>query len=192
MRASASSKNRSSSMPEGPVRPAWRSGLNAREKLSEALLLYELLARASSSAAILSSTGVSVPSSPASRISPTIFRNRSRRAADGAARRTPRQAPRRLASAPPRQCACAGCVGRSDAWKSQIPPRPLRPQPERKRGDLRAAWVDVHAVEVVREDQRRHRASESSTGLGSPRCSVRPVALTSRVGFLGPGLFVDG
>ena len=60
-----------------------------------------------SSVAMPSSTRMSVPRSPASRISPTIFLKRSRRSGGSRPRRTHPPSPRPLASAQPRRYACA-------------------------------------------------------------------------------------
>ena len=58
--------------------------------------------------------------------------------------------------------------GRSSAAIPSVLVGPLRAQPERERGDLRASGVDVHAVEVVLEDQRWERPRAAARAPDSP------------------------
>jgi hypothetical protein len=51
-------------------------------------------------------------------------------------------------------------LGAPDA---EVAVRLLRAHPQRELGDLRAARVDVDAVEVVREHERRHAFFSAST-----------------------------
>ena len=59
-----------------------------------------------------------------------------------------------------RQHGPARSSGRSLAFIAYIVPGTLRPQPQRQGGYLRSAWVNVHAVDVVFDDQARHVAQK--------------------------------